>query len=67
MRGRPVSHRKTLRLTGGELTGRKCPACPAVIQAAPPVGGGRATERAGLEQHWLVCHPERPFRERDAR
>lgn len=62
-----MSHRKTLHLTGGELSGRKCPACPAVIQAAAPVAGGKPTERAGLEQHWLVVHPERPFKERDAR
>lgn len=59
--------RKTLTLPGGTLSGVKCPACPAVVQAAAPVGGGRATERAGLEQHWLVCHPERPFKQRDAR
>jgi hypothetical protein len=52
---------------GLSYTGVKCPACPAVIQPATPVGGGKATERAGLEQHWLVCHPERPFKQRDAR
>lgn len=67
MRGCPVSHHKTLRLAAGEVSGRKCPACPAVLQAAAPVGGGKPTERAGLEQHWLVCHPERPFKQRDAR
>lgn len=62
-----MSHRKTLKLPGGEMSGVKCPACPAVLQAATPVGGGKRTERAGLHQHWLVVHPERPFKERDAR
>lgn len=62
-----MSHRKTLQLPEGPVSGVKCPACPAVLQPAAPVGGGRYTERAGLEQHWLVVHPERPFKERDAR
>jgi len=60
-------HRKTIRLTAGEVSGAKCPACPAVLQATAPVGGGHATEREGLRQHWLVVHPTRPFKERDAR
>lgn len=62
--------RKTLNLEGGTLSGRKCPACPAVIQAARPLEDGKfagpATEREGLRQHWLTVHPERPFRQRDA-
>lgn len=63
-----MSHRKTVTVPeSGSYSGLKCPACPAVIQATEPVGGGQATERAGLEQHWLVVHPERPFKERDAR
>jgi len=49
------------------MSGAKCPACPAVLQPTAPVDGGRATEREGLRQHWLVVHPERPFKERDAR
>lgn len=53
--------------TGLAYSGVKCPACPAVLQAAVPVGGGPPSERAGLEQHWLVCHPEWPFKQRDAR
>lgn len=62
-----MSHRKTLTLPAGPVTGVKCPACPAVIQATAPPDGGTATEREGLRQHWLVVHPERPFKERDAR
>jgi hypothetical protein len=62
-----MSHRKTVHLAGGPMSGLKCPACPAILQPATPVGGGRPSERAGLEQHWLVCHPERPFKQRDAR
>lgn len=62
-----MTTRKTLTLDTGTYSGVKCPACPAVLQPVQPVDGGQPTEREGLRQHWLVVHPERPFKQRDAR
>lgn len=57
----------TLAATGCSYSGVKCPACPAVLQPVAPDRGGRPTERYALERHWVICHPERPFKQRDAR
>lgn len=64
--------RKTQQATHGAYSGPKCPACPAVLQPVRPTDltgapAGPPSERLGLERHWLVVHPDRPFKQRDAR
>lgn len=62
-----MAARKTVTAPEGTYAGAKCPACPAVLQPAATVDDGRLSEREGLRQHWLIVHPERPFKQRDAR
>ena len=58
--------RRTVTRDEGSYTGLKCPACPAILQAVK-TADGRWSERAGLQAHWVVCHPDRPMRQIGAR